>query len=201
MDQKIFNQAFSRATALMNDDRFNSIVESKANIYSGTNKGSEIGGGYNEFSNFEAMAFGAPSTPTAAPVSTPTYDVPSFSAPVGNSAANKLPAAILESFQKTPSMSGGGQEIVVDTRTPMPTKPIKTEAVVTPMPSNGGIDYSLIRMIVEESISKKINELSMLNESASMLKGLKFAEGNKIQFVDSKGNLYEGELKLKKRKK
>ena len=119
---------------------------------------------------------------------------------MGKSAASKLPAAILESFKKAPSMSGE-QEIVVDTRTPMPSKPMKTESVVTPTVNNSGIDYSLIRMIVEESINKKISELSMLNESASTLKGLKFAEGNKIQFVDSKGNLYEGELKLKKRKK
>ena len=38
-----------------------------------------------------------------------------------------------------------------------------------------------------------------VNESIGTLKGMKMCGGNKIQFMDSKGNVYEGILTLKKK--
>lgn len=198
MDQNIFNQAFNRATALMNDERFNSIVESKSNAY---RKGGDISGSYNDFSAFEAQAFGAPSVSVNETYSAPVFEQSVMAAPTTVKAESKLPAAIRESFEKTPSFTPQQPQTLIDSRIPIPSKPMKTETVSPIIQNSGNIDYSLIRMIVEECINKKINEMASLNESVSTLKGLKFAEGNKIQFLDSKGNLYEGELKLKKRKK
>lgn len=64
--------------------------------------------------------------------------------------------------------------------------------------NNNGIDYSLIKTIVNESIRENLKEIrkGILAEGTT-LKGIKIAKGNKIQLVDSKGNLYEGVLKLK----
>jgi hypothetical protein len=68
-------------------------------------------------------------------------------------------------------------------------------------PQTGGVDYSLIKLIVKECVKESLAEMkgSMLTESSSpSFRGMRIADGNKFQFIDSKGNLYEGVLKLKK---
>lgn len=191
MEETIFNKAFNRAAELMNDDRFNAIVESKANAYSGANKGKND---VNPFTNYESVAFGASTNNTQQT----TMQQQNFNVPTMNS---KLPSAILESFAKTPTFNNSDPLSTITVKAQQPQATI-TETVSHP--NNGGIDYSLIKMIVDECITKKLGELTngILTESSNnVLRGLRFAEGNKIQFVDNKGNLYEGELKLKKKKK
>lgn len=186
MDENIFNKAFSRATELMNDEHFNRIVESKANAYSkGGNKSNNT---VNEFSSFESAAFGAP-------------QITENKVVTNNSV---LPDAIRESFEKQPPIIN--EQTVIDSRIPMPSIPkqrVESYSTQTLAHTNNGIDYSLIRMIVDECVSNKLKEFTnnMLNESTNSIRGFKFADGNKIQFIDSKGNLYEGELKLKRKKK
>ncbi len=68
-------------------------------------------------------------------------------------------------------------------------------------PSNtsiGQIDYNYIKYLMESVIKENTNRL---NESANVttFRGMRIAEGNKFQFIDSKGNVYEGVLTLKKR--
>ena len=65
----------------------------------------------------------------------------------------------------------------------------------------GGIDYSLIKAIIDESVRRQFEEMKkgMLNEN--FVRGMRVARGNKIQFLDSAGNLYEGVLTLKKKAK
>ena len=65
----------------------------------------------------------------------------------------------------------------------------------------GGIDYGMIKYLVNEAIKENLEAIkqSILNESAS-LRGVSMPGGNKIQFLDNKGNLYEGQLVMKKRK-
>ena len=70
-----------------------------------------------------------------------------------------------------------------------------------PMP-NVGIDYSLIKTIIDESVRNTIKEYmgNTLNENTEpRLMGMRIGNGNKIQMIDTKGNLYEGVLKLKKK--
>lgn len=83
------------------------------------------------------------------------------------------------------------QEPVVEQRyTPTPQPQIPTG---TP-----GVDYTIIKAIVEECIKRNIEEIkaSILQESS--LKRVRLGEGNKIQLVDNKGNLYESTLEYKK---
>ena len=65
-----------------------------------------------------------------------------------------------------------------------------------------GVDYSLIRMIVEDVVNKKMEQMSrqMLNESKSVspvLSTLRIRE-NKLNFLTADGDLYEAELKFVK---
>lgn len=66
---------------------------------------------------------------------------------------------------------------------------------------NSQIDYNYIKYLIDESIKQHLSNTNLLNESTTpQMVGMKMCEGNKIQFMDSKGNIYEGVLKLKKRK-
>ena len=59
----------------------------------------------------------------------------------------------------------------------------------------GGIDYSLIKTIVNECIETKLNEVlskGLLTEGAT-LSGIGLKNG-KIKIVDNKGNVYSAKL-------
>ena len=64
-----------------------------------------------------------------------------------------------------------------------------------------GIDYGMIKALVSEVIRENLNEIKQSLLSEGSLRGINMPGGNKIQFLDSKGNLYEGQLNLKKKKK
>lgn len=123
---------------------------------------------------------------------------------------SKMPKAILESLANdyidqnklSESYASGLDDIVI----PSTTAPI-TERVepvqVQSVPQVSGIDYSLIKTIVEEcirkyagSITKKIlsEQKSQSNEDA--LRAIKIGEN--FTFITSNGDLYEAELKFKK---
>ena len=73
----------------------------------------------------------------------------------------------------------------------MPKKQQVTESVS----HDGGIDYALIKTIVNECIESKLNEVfqkGLLNEGAT-LKGIGLSNG-KIKIVDNKGNVYSAKL-------
>lgn len=62
----------------------------------------------------------------------------------------------------------------------------------------GGIDYALIKTIVNECIEQKFNEMAergLLNEGTT-LKGIGLSEG-KIKLVDNKGNVFQAKLEYK----
>lgn len=129
--------------------------------------------------------------------------------------AKKLPKAILESMkanpldesQLTPSVSildelnkatNGkvfeGSQVVVENN--------KSQNASTT--NNGTIDYSMIRMICEETMRKYMGSLkkTILNEAkvnnndtSNTLKAMKI--GNKFSFITNDGNIYEAKLVLK----
>ena len=97
--------------------------------------------------------------------------------------------SVLDGVKLTPSPRR--QEPIVEQRyvsTPQPQIPTGTV----------GVDYTIIKAIVEECIKRNIEEIksSILQESS--LKRVRLGEGNKIQLVDNKGNLYESTLEYKK---
>lgn len=97
--------------------------------------------------------------------------------------------SILDGVKLTPSPRR--QEPIIEQRyTPTPQPQIPT--------GTAGVDYTIIKAIVEECIKRNIEEIktSILQESS--LKRVRLGEGNKIQLVDNKGNLYESTLEYKK---
>jgi hypothetical protein len=172
MDSNILNNAINRAAMLMNNERFNSIVESKAR--GGAGKGG------NEFSHFEAQAFGGhtpqtQNTPVQQPVMQPTPSV--------------LPTAIRESFSLSNTQ--------VPVQQPSYITEAQTPVVQQTIPQSSSINYEIIKALIDESISRHLNEIkqSLLNESANSLSGIKISDGNKIVLMDKSKNIYDATLK------
>lgn len=132
--------------------------------------------------------------------SQPTY-IQENNISMGNG-ASKLPKAIVESMMNNqidtsvldPNGMGNVMKII-EQQAPLPKKQeyIKEDKVL-PV-SNGVIDYSLIKNIIEECIDRKLKEL---NENT--LKGIKLKEG-KIALVDNGGNVFHANLEYKGKQK
>ena len=120
----------------------------------------------------------------------------------GGNASSKLPKAILESMLSheidTSSLAPSDDLSVVlnKVKTQMPAQPqiIKEDKVLRNVNASG-IDYNMIRDIVNECIDKKLREL---NENT--LKGVKLKEG-KIVLVDNSGNVFHADLEYKGKQK
>jgi hypothetical protein len=116
---------------------------------------------------------------------------------------------VLPPIMKQPPMSGDGVDntpLGVTTQKLMENMKKSRPAQQTPVmqtPVTGGIDYSLIKSLIDESVARNLKEIlgnGMLNESAApRMMAMAIKSGNKFQFLDSKGNIYEGVLKLKKK--
>jgi hypothetical protein len=82
-------------------------------------------------------------------------------------------------------------------------EPNVSRGVITETASNG-VDYSLIKTIVESTMKKYLgaymkkylNEGKIINENSSELKAIKL--GNKFSFITDNGDLYEAKLVFKK---
>ena len=197
MDQNTVDNIIANAALLMNDERFNAIVESKSMSThrrakaNGGKLGSNAGGGISsDLALFEAQAgFGGGSrTQTSGQNLIPKVQI--------QERKNNLPPEIQESFKKMPPLSGGeisvpasytqSRNVIQEQRyTPQPQ--YQQQAPVAP----ATIDYNYIKYLVNECIKENMMQL---NESAS-LSGIKLVGGGKIQFTDSKGNVFEGVLK------
>ena len=137
--------------------------------------------------------------------------------PNSNSLANirnsKMPKAILESLSEnyidqSGMYDGGLSGIVSETMNEMePVQPTQVHENRTPIKETvqaSGIDYSLIKTIVEDcvrkyaaTITKKvISEQKSMQSSENALKAIKIGEN--FTFITSNGDLYEAELKFKK---
>lgn len=125
---------------------------------------------------------------------------------------SKLPSAIVESMvnNKIDVSSMNPERSVLDTLG-VKAKPQQRQMIqenITPnhsMTVNNGIDYSIIKAIIEECIDRKLTEhfaKQPLNENT--LKTIGLAEG-KIKLIDNKGNIFmsnlefQGNLKDKKK--
>ena len=178
-----FDDIIARASALMNNEHFNNLVESKAGAFSGRKTI-----GKSNFTDLEAQAFGAP-IQTKKTITENTQV-----APINNSnksAASALPNVIRESFEKMPPVMGTQSSLGMLSGV-LPT---------TGAGQQTSIDYSLIKSLIDESISRHLNEIKqqIINENTSVLKGVRLGEGNKIALVDKKGNIYEGTLKMRQK--
>lgn len=88
-----------------------------------------------------------------------------------------------------------GAKLVEERLGDTPGKPTRTQ---TTSAGGGGIDYALIKTIVNECLEQKLNEMAergLLNEGTT-LKGIGLSEG-KIKLVDNKGNVFQAKLEYK----
>lgn len=136
-----------------------------------------------------------------------------------NKTNSKLPKEILESFKTkqidaTPLGYGVSSSILDEVNYRTQGKLYKEETTSTPQPQQQiietvqatptvqtNVDYSMIKMIVEECMRKYVGSLkkTILNESKNNistdeLKAMKI--GDKFSFITKNGDLYEAELKF-----
>lgn len=202
MNENKFNNIMANAQRLMLDESFNMAVESKAASFAGRKNTSGISG--DELKAYERMVFGGGcSDDKPITMIKPTEATSDFS----DSRYSKLPASIRESFAKQPPMTGDN---IDNTPLGLVTKNlmlennganIKNTQQVSHQTLSSGIDYSLIKSIIDESVNRHINEIKKSILSENTIKGIKISKGNKIQLLDMGGNLYEGVLTLKRKSK
>lgn len=213
------NNVIARAQRLMLDENFQRDVERAASAQ----RGKGIGGGGNDFSDVEAALFGVSSAPSGTDIYSKTpinenyrarqmggnnYDGVQIVQEVHEKRdprTTKLPAAIVDSFEKVPfqgdafDISGGALSGLLLEQ--QPQRQPQPQVQQQPQANYGTGNLDLIKYVVSEAVKEAMK--GQLNESVSAngMKGFRIAPGNIIQFIDSKGNLYEGKLVLKKKAK
>ena len=185
MNEGKLDSVLSHAAALMNDERFNMLVESKASRTSRAakkNKGMIGGsGGGSDISALEAaVGFGGSSRQSSRQSMNEDFQMANID-------------QIKQSFKEQPAMSGYNMGVPTSYYESQQRGQIREQYAPQPQPQyqTQGIDYNYLKFLINECIKENLNQL---NESAN-LSSLKMAGGNKIQFIDSKGNVYEGTLK------
>lgn len=210
------NNVIARAQRMMLDENFQRDVERAARAHGA---GARNGGG-NDLADLDAAIFGVSSAPQGAdiyqkvPLQEGGYRQPQNYGGGYNGVQivqevneprttknSKLPAAVVESFEKVPfqgdafDISGGALSGLMLEQTP------QQQRIAQPVQQqNYGVNGDYLKYIVSEAVKEALK--GQLNESAgNTMKGFRIAQGNIVQFIDSKGNLYEGKLTLKKRAK
>ena len=174
-----FNEIISRASALMNNDEFNRLVEAKAGVKNGMSTKSS---GNAQIAMLEAQAFGG----------TYTNAAPSYQTTVHgntNTTSNKLPEVIRESFEKVPPITSHQPSI----------GSLMSVPSAQPQQVNNCVDYTIIKALIDESISRHLNEIKQELLEGSALKGIKLSKDNKIVLVDKSGNVYDATLKKREK--
>ena len=204
------DSAISKASRLMNED----YMAYLDGINAMTNGGKKSGGrrkGGNDLAYLDQQVFGRSSSKSNsyAPQQQIQENAPQrqFSS-----------SALQESFAQTPPISGysfPGAETMGATQSGyQPGASLLTEQrtqqqfvqqpqqVYQPQyqAQSSSIDYNMIKYLISEAIKENMAAIKqgMLTEGA--VAGIRMSGGNKIQFLDSKGNVYEGQLVLKKKK-
>jgi hypothetical protein len=196
-DQK-FMKVLSDAQKLMLDDEWNALVESKADSFVGRKPNKSTNNSYEDIVETKRNVQMISENESYEPIEE-KIDI------LNDKRFDKLPREIRESFAKNPSPTAGQRDMsrlgVLSEKVANVSKPKNPVNEERYAPQNSGIDYSLIKTIIDESVKRNLSEMlggGMLNENT--LRGLKINKGNKIQLLDTAGNLYEATLVLKKKK-
>ena len=195
MDRSIVSSALKNAQRLMNSTEFNNKVNGYVNEGAGSD--SYI-----------------PSSPRKqAQTVEEAYDPMDYTQMASAGINTKLPKNILESMLNnpinvTPANSGFGsvlggldtEELERSTPAQRPRRRLDegTQQSV-PVMQPAGIDSNYLKFLVKEAVKECMDEMKkeLLNETT--IKGFKMGANNKLMFVDGKNNIWEGEMKLKKK--
>lgn len=214
------DNVLARAQRMMLDENWNAQVEMGA----AAQRAGSINGGNshsNDLAALEAQAFGA-SAPSVSVNYTP---IPESSKRQRTHAMinddgkpiqmlsetrqqtdmqnSRLPKSVLDSFANQPPLSGYDDYSTppasyYSTSAPAPRQVVTEQQYAQQSQQSYGIDYNALKYIINECIKEN---LKTINESSALtdFRGMRIGNGSVIQFLDSKGNLYEGKLVLKKK--
>ena len=204
------DSAISKASRLMNED-YMAYLDGISTMTNGGKKGGGRRKGVNDLAYLDQQVFGRSSSKSNSYM--PQQQIQE------NSQQHQFNSSVLqESFAQQPPISGysfpGAESMSMSQSGYQPGASLLTEQrnqqfvqqpqqVYQPQyqpQQTGGIDYNMIKYLVSEAIKENMTAIKqgMLNEGA--VAGIRMPGGNKIQFLDSKGNVYEGQLVLKKKK-
>ena len=193
MDKNIVAKSLKNAKRLMNDPSFNA----------------KVNGYVNEGAGADAYMPAATQRPQ-------TYE--SQRDPLDYSQMDgintKLPKNILESMLNnpinvTPASAGFGSilegldtdELERSVPVQMPRRRLNESAPVQQMPAMqpAGIDSNYLKFLVKEAVKECMEDMKkeILNETT--IRAFKMGANNKLMFIDGKNNLWEGEMKIKKK--
>ena len=220
------NNVLAKAQRMITSEQFNRDVERAASVQRGGGSAEDFSGMEDALFGYSS----GPSVVGYDKVAIPDnvkYNGTDFTGiqmlqeqPVQRDMSNyKLPKSILESFRKTPTPLDDPEISLVEqallSGTPIKQAPVQQKQPVReqqvqrqaqPQPqyqqpqATAGIDYNYLKYLINECIKENLK--GKLNESVGgELRGMKIAPGNKFQFLDSKGNVYEAQLTLIKKKK
>ncbi len=194
MDKSIVGKALKNAQRLMNSAEFNNKVNGYVNEGAGAD-------GY------------VPSSPRKqAQTVEEAYDPLDYSQMASAGINTKLPKNILESMinnpiNVTPANSGFGsvlggldtEELERSTPAPVQRRRLDEGTQQMPVMQPAGFDSNYLKFLVKEAVKECMDDLKkeLLNETT--IKGFKMGPNNKLMFIDGKNNLWEGEMKLKKK--
>lgn len=194
MDKSIVGKALKNAQRLMNNAEFNNKVNGYVNEGAGAD-------GY------------VPSSPRKQPQTVEeAYDPLDYSQMASAGINTKLPKNILESMLNnpinvTPANSGFGsvlggldtEELERSTPAPIQRRRLDEGTQAMPMMQPAGFDSNYLKFLVKEAVKECMDDLKkeLLNETT--IKGFKMGQNNKLMFIDGKNNLWEGEMKLRKK--
>lgn len=201
------DSAISKASRLMNEDYMTYLDGISAMTNGGKKSGGRRKGG-NDLAYLDQQVFGRSSSKSNSYV--PQQQIQE-NAPQRQFSSS----ALQESFAQTPPISGysfpgaesmgmsqsgyqPGASLLTEQRSQQPY--VQQPQQVYQPQQTGCINYDMIKYLVSEAIKENMEAIrqNMLNEN--VMTGIRMPGGNKIQFLDSKGNVYEGQLVLKKKK-
>lgn len=136
------------------------------------------------------------------------YTKPSQQRPISQNAItkSKLPKAILESIQENPIEEPVSILDSIDESVFTAHRMEQEPAVQQVEQTTQSVDYSMIKMIVEDCMKKYmsaikksiITENKKSNDTSDNVKAIRLDPGNKFAFVTDDGDLYEARLKFVK---
>ena len=112
---------------------------------------------------------------------------------------SKLPQAILDSYKEMNSPLSEFSEIPASYFNGNTLQGQLNEAVS--QNTQNAIAGNDLVALIDRCIAKHIAALRDEIKSEATMKAFRFTDGNKVQFLDRNGNIYEGVLTLKKKKK
>ena len=164
MNETHLSSVLERASRLMNDEYFNNLVEKKCSNVVTDKSGNIINKNGDTFKN--------------------NNNIQDFSS---KTSSKGIPTEILESFKKTPVITNNESFVntnVLDRIIPNKTNVNEQNMIQQQHYNSGnGVDYTIIKAIVNECISNHLSSFreNLINES--IVKGFTIKDGNKIQFL------------------